>query len=333
MEGSGGAGPVSLSLGWVAPRDAGWVGLAAPAAEGAAGVGWAWLPPAWQARAVERDVAEVSTWLSEAHQVVALTGAGISTGSGIPDYRGPNGLWTKDPRAARTSSLSHYLADGEVRRLAWRNRLSSPVWGAVPNPGHAALVALERAGHLSAVVTQNVDELHQRAGHDPARVLELHGTMFWSRCWSCGDRRPMAEALARVRDGEDDPRCRAEVVGSDAGVPFGPDRAGGGPYCGGVLRSDTISFGQALDPAVLGAAQEVVREADLVVAIGSSLTVQPAAGLVPLARRSGARVVIVNAAPTRLDAVADAVVSGEISVVLPALVARAGLTLPAPAAG
>ena len=295
--------------------------------------GWAWLPPAWQARAVERDVAEVSTWLSEAHQVVALTGAGISTGSGIPDYRGPNGLWTKDPRAARTSSLSHYLADGEVRRLAWRNRLSSPVWGAVPNPGHAALVALERAGHLSAVVTQNVDELHQRAGHDPARVLELHGTMFWTRCWSCGDRRPMAEALARVGDGEEDPRCAAEPAGFRAEAPLGPERAGGGPYCGGVLRSDTISFGQALDPAVLGAAQEVVREADLVVAIGSSLTVQPAAGLVPLARRSGARVVIVNAAPTRLDAVADAVVSGEISVVLPVLVAGAGLSSPAPATG
>ena len=309
------------------------MGSAGPAAEGAAGAGWAWLYPTWQARLVERDVAVVAAWLREAHWVVALTGAGISTGSGIPDYRGPNGLWTQNPSAARTSSLSHYLADGDVRRLAWRNRLSSPVWDAVPNPGHAALVALEHAGRLSAVVTQNVDELHQRAGHDPARVLELHGTMFWTRCWSCGDRRPMAVALARVRSGEDDPRCLAEVGGSEAGVPLGPARVGGGPYCGGVLRSDTISFGQALDPGVLGAAQEVVRGSDLVVAIGSSLTVQPAAGLVPLARRSGARVVIVNAGPTRLDAVADAVVTGEISVVLPALVAGAGLASPAWAVG
>jgi len=279
---------------------------------------------------MERDPAAVSGWLRQAHRVVALTGAGISTGSGIPDYRGPNGLWTRDPKAERASSLSQYLSDADLRRLAWRNRLSSPAWDAVPNPGHRALVALERSGRLSAVVTQNIDELHQRAGHDPSRVLELHGTMFWSRCWSCGDRRPMAETLARVRAGEDDPRCVAEP---GDGAVTGSRSVDGELRCGGILKSDTISFGQALDPAVLAAAQELVRRADLLLAIGSSLAVQPAAGLVPLAKRSGARVVIVNAEPTRLDAVADAVVRGEISLVLPALVAGAGLASAAPAGG
>ncbi len=233
-----------------------------------------------------------------ARAVTVLTGAGISTDSGIPDFRGPQGVWTKNPGAERTSSLQDYLADADVRRQAWRNRLSSPAWEARPNPGHLALVDLERQGRLRALVTQNIDELHQRAGSSPELVVELHGSMWGWMCWSCGAKGPMAEVLTRLRAGDDDPRCAT---------------------CGGILKSTTISFGQQLDPLVLEAAVEAVTSCDLVLAVGSSLQVQPAAGLVPLAARAGAAVVIVNAQPTPYDAVADAVVRQPISEVLPAL--------------
>lgn len=246
------------------------------------------------------DVPAVAGWLREAAAVTVLTGAGISTDSGIPDFRGPRGLWTRNPAAQRMSDINSYLADPEVRRQAWRNRQDSPAWTAKPNDGHRALVALERAGRLRALVTQNIDELHQRAGSDPARVLELHGTMFTAVCLGCADRSPMAEVLTRVAAGEADPPC---------------------PRCGGLLKSATISFGQSLDPAVLGAAGEAAAGCDLFLAIGSSLTVHPAAGLVEVAAAAGARVVIVNAEPTPYDRLADAVLRGPISQVLPALVA------------
>ena len=247
-------------------------------------------------------VDDVRGWVDAARSVVALTGAGISTDSGIPDFRGPQGVWTRNPAAERTATLQYYLADPEVRRAAWQNRLSSPAWSAEPNAGHRALVELERRGKLTAVVTQNVDELHQRAGSSPGRVVELHGTMREVLCWSCGERAPMERALERVRAGEDDPACRT---------------------CGGVLKSATISFGQSLDPAVLAAAERAVVACDLLLAVGSTLSVFPAAGLVPTAKAAGARVVIVNAEPTPYDSLADAVLRGSISEVLPALVGAA----------
>jgi NAD-dependent deacetylase len=234
-----------------------------------------------------------------ADRITALTGAGISTDSGIPDFRGPNGVWTKNPGAEKTATLRHYLADPDIRRAAWRNRLESPTWSAEPNAGHRALVALEQQGRLRAVVTQNIDELHQRAGTTPERVVELHGTMRFVRCWGCGERAPMERALERLRAGEDDPHCRS---------------------CGGILKSDTISFGQALDPAVLALAESAVADCDLLLAIGSTLTVYPAAGLVPLAKRTGAIVIIINAEPTPFDELADAVLRGPIGELLPALV-------------
>jgi len=224
--------------------------------------------------------------------VTILTGAGISTDSGIPDFRGPQGVWTKDPAAERTSTLQDYLADPDVRRRAWRNRLASPAWEAHGNAGHLAVVELERQGRLRAVVTQNIDELHQRAGSSPELVIELHGSMWGWMCWSCRATGPMAEVLARLRAGDDDPRCTA---------------------CGGILKSTTISFGQPLDPAVLDAAVEAATSCDLLLAVGSSLQVQPAAG-------AGAAVVIVNAQPTPYDGVADAVVRDPISTALPVLV-------------
>jgi NAD-dependent deacetylase len=248
---------------------------------------------------VNFDLDRARELIDRASRITVLTGAGISTDSGIPDFRGPNGVWTKNPKAERTSSLQHYLADVEVRRMAWQNRLHSPAWSAEPNAGHRALVELERQGRLVVLLTQNIDELHQRAGSDPALVVELHGTMRWVVCWSCHDRGPMQPALDRVREGEEDPQCLA---------------------CGGILKSATISFGQSLDPAVVARAEAAALSCDLFLAVGSSLTVHPAAGLVPLAQHSGAEVVIINAEPTPYDRIAGAVLRGSISDLLPELV-------------
>lgn len=238
------------------------------------------------------------SWIGEARRIVVLTGAGISTESGIPDFRGPQGVWTRNPAAEKLSTIQDYLADPQVRKAAWQARLVHPAWSAAPNRGHLALVALERRGRLHALVTQNIDELHQRAGNSADRVIEVHGTMRRVVCLQCGDRAPMESALARVRKGEDDPHCLR---------------------CGGILKSDTISFGQALVPEVIDRAMTGASEADLLLAVGSTLQVYPVAGMVPLAVRAGARVVIVNAQPTQFDDIAAAVLRGPIGEVLPAL--------------
>jgi NAD-dependent deacetylase len=236
--------------------------------------------------------------------ITVLTGAGISTDSGIPDFRGPNGVWTKNPAAEKAATLQHYLADPEVRRAAWQNRLHSPAWSAVPNRGHLAIYELERQGRLRAVVTQNIDELHQQAGHAAGKVIEVHGTMRWSRCWTCDDRRPMPETLQRVDAGEPDPCC---LACAERGVH-------------GVLKSDTVSFGQALVPEVIEAAMLASEECDVLLAAGSSLSVFPAANVVPRAKASGAKVVIFNAEPTGMDRYADVVLLGPLGDLLPALI-------------
>ncbi|MBV8984556.1 MAG: NAD-dependent deacylase [Acidimicrobiia bacterium] len=237
--------------------------------------------------------------LARAQRVVVLTGAGISTDSGIPDFRGPNGVWTKNPEAEKMATLQYYVADPDVRKKAWRNRAEHAAWTASPNPGHAALVDLERQGKLHTLVTQNVDGLHQLAGSDPAKVVEIHGTMRDVECLACGERAPMERVLARVKDGEEDPPCRT---------------------CGGILKSATISFGQNLVAEDLVRAQLAAETCDLLLAVGSSLGVYPAAGMVPIAKESGAALIIVNAEPTPFDPIADAVLRGSISEVLPALV-------------
>jgi NAD-dependent deacetylase len=247
-------------------------------------------------------VARVRGWIDAAERIVALTGAGISTDSGIPDFRGPQGVWTRNPAAEKLSTLQHYLADPEVRKAAWQGRLASPAWAAQPNAGHLALVALERRGKLHALVTQNIDGLHQRAGNSPARVVEVHGTLHQVTCWGCGWRGPMQATLERVRGGEADPSCE---------------------QCGGILKSATISFGQALDPAVIARAMRAAEEADLLLAVGTSLQVYPVANAVPLAKDAGARVVIVNAQPTPYDDIADAVLHAAIGEVLPRIVGGA----------
>jgi NAD-dependent deacetylase len=243
---------------------------------------------------------QVRGWIDEAERVVVLTGAGISTDSGISDFRGPNGLWTRDPEAEKRATLQHYMSDAEVRRTAWRARLDSPTWRAEPNPGHHAIVALERRGKLDTLITQNVDGLHQAAGSDPDRVVEVHGTAREVVCMACDERAPIERALERVRAGEDDPPCRS---------------------CGGILKSATISFGQNLVPADIERAGAAARRADLLLAVGSTLAVYPVAEVVPVARLSGARIAIVNGSETAMDHLADAVLRGPISDLLPRLVA------------
>jgi len=243
-------------------------------------------------------VQQATEWVRAARRIVVLSGAGLSTDSGIPDFRGPNGLWKRDPTAAKASTLQHYLADPELRKKAWQNRLAAPAFTAVPNASHYALVALEQRGQVSAIVTQNIDGLHQAAGSDAHRVIEVHGTVHWARCWGCSDRRPMSQMLDRVRAGEADPPCE---------------------ICGGIIKSDTILFGQNLVPHVIESAMVAAERSDLVLAVGSSLSVFPAANVVPRAKSAGARVVIANGEPTKMDRFADAVLIGSLSELLPAL--------------
>jgi len=244
-------------------------------------------------------VQTVRSWIAAARRIVVLTGAGISTDSGIPDFRGPQGVWTRNPQAEKMATLQHYVADPDVRKRSWQDRLSSPAWQAKPNAGHLALVELERRGNLDTLVTQNVDGLHLMAGTSPERLIQIHGTMREVTCLACGERAPMERALARVRAGEDDPACRS---------------------CGGILKSATISFGQSLVAADLTRAQQAAHRSDLMLAVGTKLSVWPIAGVVPTAKEAGARVVIINAEPTELDSMADAVLRGSISEILPRLV-------------
>jgi NAD-dependent deacetylase len=244
------------------------------------------------------DIERVAGWIRAASAVTVLTGAGISTDSGIPDFRGPAGVWTRDPGAQRMVDIQVYLSDPDVRRRAWQRRRAHEAWTAEPNAGHHALAALERAGKLRAVITQNIDRLHQKAGNQSGTVIELHGSMEHTVCLACRDRRSMAEALARVAAGEADPPCLA---------------------CGGVLKSATIFFGERLDPHVLRAAQFAAAACQLFLVVGTSLTVAPASWLPGLAAASGARVAIVNAEPTSYDAQADAVIRQPIGDALPRL--------------
>jgi NAD-dependent deacetylase len=250
---------------------------------------------------LEAAIEAIRGWVDEAERVVVLTGAGISTDSGIPDFRGPQGVWTKNPAAEKMATLQHYMSDPEVRKRAWRSRLEMRAHEREPNPGHRALVELERRGKLLALITQNVDGLHQKAGSSPELVIEIHGTLHEVMCMSCPDRAPMEKALERVLAGEEDPACRS---------------------CGGILKSATISFGQSLVERDLMRSQQVAEECDLLLAVGSTLAVYPAAGVVPVAKQNGARIVILNAEPTEMDGLADAVVRGSISELLPRFVSR-----------
>jgi NAD-dependent deacetylase len=245
------------------------------------------------------ELDKIAGWIRTARYVTALTGAGISTESGIPDFRGPQGVWTKNPAAEKTATLQYYMSDPAVRRQAWQNRVNSEMWTAAPNAAHRALVALEHKERLQTVVTQNVDGLHHAAGQSPEIVIEIHGNVREAKCMGCDWRGPMHETLERVRGGEDDPGCTE---------------------CGGILKSATISFGENLVPADLQRSQVASGRADVFLAIGTSLAVYPAAGLPEIALRNGARLVILNAEETPFDPVADVVVRDQLGEVLPALV-------------
>ncbi len=246
------------------------------------------------------EISKATGLLAASESVTVLTGAGISTDSGIPDFRGPNGLWTRDPEAEKASNIHVYRSDPEVRRTNWQRRASGELWANVePNIGHHALVHLERGGKLHTLITQNVDELHQRAGNDPSKVIEIHGTTRKVSCLACGWRAPMEAALERVRAGEADPHCLE---------------------CGGLLKSATVSFGQSLDQRDLVRCEQAALEADLFLAVGTSLAVFPINETVSIAKSGGAAVVIVNQQPTPYDRMADVVLAQPISEVLPALV-------------
>jgi NAD-dependent deacetylase len=253
------------------------------------------------------DAETASALVARARRIVVLTGAGISTDSGIPDFRGPDGVWTKNPGAEKAATLETYLHDPEARRRAWQNRLTSPLWAAEPNAGHAALVALERNGRLDTLVTQNIDGLHQKAGSDPARIIEIHGNSLEIVCLLCDHRQPAEPVHDRVRGGEADPSCQ--------------EAREDGSACGGILKPAIISFGQNLVARDLRRAEAAAAACDLLLAVGSTLAIFPAAGLVPIAARSGAVVVILNGAPTDMDPLADVVVNGPIGELLPTLVA------------
>jgi NAD-dependent deacetylase len=253
------------------------------------------VPPELDQRGLDR----ARVLLGSARRVVVLTGAGISTDSGIPDFRGPDGVWTRNPEAEKYSTIEYYLSDPDLRRRAWLNRLDNPAWTADPNPGHQALVDLEATGRLDLLVTQNIDGLHQAAGSDPDRVVEMHGCIQEAHCVSCSWRGPMQEVLDRVRAGEADPPCEV---------------------CGGVLKSATVFFGENLRPENVERAFAAAEACDLFVAVGTTLAVFPVARLVPVAARAGAPVIIINGGPTEQDELAEVVLNGPISELLPALV-------------
>ena len=247
------------------------------------------------------NAAALARYINSSRRVVVFTGAGISTESGIPDFRGPQGLWTKNPDAEKAATLQYYVNDPEVRARAWQNRLSSGMWDAEPNDAHRALAELERKAALHMIVTQNVDGLHQAAGSSPERIVEIHGNVREVKCLSCGWHGPMGPTLDRVRAGETDPRCAG---------------------CGGILKSATISFGENLVANDLQRSQRAASRADLFLALGTSLTVYPAAALPEFALANRARLVIVNAQPTPFDGQAASISRDQLGEVLPDLVAR-----------
>lgn len=247
-----------------------------------------------------QEFAQVREWVAEARRITVLTGAGISTASGIPDFRGPNGLWTKNPSAEKLSNIQAYISDESIRIAGWKAASERRLAKVEPNVGHLALVDLERRGQLRGLATQNVDGLHVVAGNSPELVHEVHGTWRFTRCIGCRDRLPVEETLPRVDAGEVDPKCLK---------------------CGGLLKRDVILFGEALMPAVINAALTAADDADLILAIGTQLNVTPAANVVTRGKAAGAKVVIMNNQSTERDRYANAFLMGDITTMLPALVA------------
>ena len=235
--------------------------------------------------------------MQQAQQIVALTGAGISTESGIPDFRSPGSIWRDNPPV----SYREFISNAQARRNYWQTRrnLSAQVAAARPNAAHLALAELERRDVLLGIITQNFDGLHQDAGNEAERVVELHGTSRVAACTLCGTRSSMVELQRRIDAGEVDPQC---------------------PSCGGYLKTATILFGQRVPEAELARARELVSTCDLFLVVGSSLKVTPAANLPRLALQRNVPLIIINLQPTPLDAYADVVISEKAGIVLPRIV-------------
>ena len=260
----------------------------------------------WRERGRDvEEIRELAAAVSAAQRVLVFTGAGMSTASGIPDFRGPQGIW----KQRRPGLFQDFVASAEARRKHWRYKAAGhrEFSAARPNAAHDALVALERLGKLDILVTQNVDGLHQDAGHDPERVIELHGTNRAVECLSCGARSSPEPALEQFEATGDCPRC---------------------PECSGVLKTATVSFGQPMPQAELERAFRAARRADLVLAAGSTLEVRPAADVPLAAAGAGAFYAIVNRGPTSHDRYADLRLEGDVTELLPAL-SRAVEALPA----
>ncbi len=231
-------------------------------------------------------IGRVAGMILKSENVVVFTGAGISTESGIPDFRSPGGFWTKfDPE---DFTIDKYMASPETRRKQWRFLLSGDLFkDARPNAAHEAIADLERLGRLNCVITQNIDNLHQKAGNDPAKVFELHGNMRWIRCLDCGGRYPLREIIQRNGESEEVPVCGR---------------------CAGILKPDVIFFGEALPEETLQEATRRASRCDLLIVVGSSLVVYPAAYMPLYAKQAGAGLVIVNLNPTPADKIADVVI-------------------------
>lgn len=239
--------------------------------------------------ALSPEARRLAALIAAAARVVVFTGAGISTESGIPDFRSPGGIWTK----FAPIPFDEFLASEEARRESWRRRFVTldPMTRAEPNRGHRAVAHLVRQGKVAAVITQNIDGLHQASGVPADRVIELHGNATYARCLDCGERFELEPIRMAFLEREELPVCDA---------------------CGGIVKSATISFGQAMPRAEMARAEEATRGCDLFLAMGSSLVVYPAAGFPVLAKRLGATLAILNREPTELDPYADLVVHGEI---------------------
>lgn len=248
----------------------------------------------------EHSLERAVSLVAGARSVAVLTGAGISTAAGIPDFRGPKGVWTTNPGLERASNIDNYLADADLRQSAWRRRVQLADHGAEPTAAHRALVAFEQRGTLLALSTQNIDGLHHAAGSEPSLVHEVHGSNRLSHCLDCGNEWPTTVLLDRVRAGEPDPPC---------------------DECGGLVKPAVVFFGEQLPTAPYEASIRAAEQCDVLLAVGTTLAVRPINSMVLVAARRGATIVIVNGSPTELDDLATVLVGGDIQETLPAVLA------------
>lgn len=242
---------------------------------------------------LDAGIAALFDLVAQAQSVVAFTGAGISTESGVPDFRSPGSPWLRNPPVA----FDAFVSSVEARREAWRRKfaMDDVYAGVAPARGHVALAALVAAGRMPGIITQNIDGLHQEAGTPADKVIELHGNGTYATCLDCGLRHELADIRPTFEASGEPPACRA---------------------CGGLVKSATIAFGQAMPEEAMRRATRLTLASDLFLAVGSSLVVFPAADFPVLAKRNGARLVIVNRDPTPLDDIADLVINADIGTVL-----------------